>query len=318
MLQVFLNDLSITDDDCALEVATQRLQAFVATLRAVGRVSPRYVVNSHEPFSQLTLGRGHPLAALRNTPSCTDERVYLKTVADRYPWKAALEERPPDPAGGAEYRLTPEAPILANAEAIALGLAHDLVGLAVSLPTDKYWEDPHIPLVRSTLDADANFVSEPVSARNACGAAQVDVHAAALAAELVPAVTSGVDMWERRAELFPNLKWAPCVQDQIVGMRPGDPNLAGAAERLCDLDKAIGDWRQSGRPHPAYPFSVVPESRRRINEGLCDRRDQAGVLRRFSDHARFGPDENRIHFILETEPVRHALIGHVGRKLGIG
>jgi hypothetical protein len=276
------------------------------------------VINADRPFAELALGRNHPLAALRNEPAAADERIYLKTVVDRSPWTAALETLPADAAGGADYRMPPSAPTQAGAQAPALGLAHDLDGLAISLPTHVHWEAPTVAIVRTTLNLELEVLSERLDAPNASTPAHVHEQAARLKAKARPTVSDGAELWARRAQLLPNLKFVPTVRKQIEDLARGDPNLDGAFERLTELDRSVGEWKEQRTGHPIYPFHVSPESRSRLDEGLADIKDGEGYTRTFSDHARYGPDENRIHFILETEPERYALIGHVGRKLGIG
>lgn len=61
-----------------------------------------------------------------------------------------------------------------------------------------------------------------------------------------------------------------------------------------------------------------PESGTRIQKGFVDFAGADGLVETYSDHADFGPAEGRIHILLKTDPTRHAVVGHVGRKLGIG
>ena len=317
-LQLFLNDLSVPDEACPLEIAIDRLRALVATLRRVNRIGRPYVLHADRPFAETMLGADRPLAALRNEAGLREENLYIRTVADRSPWTTALAMRPPDAAGGAEYLVPDDAPVAAGRDAVALGLAQHLAGLAISLPSHAHWMEPAVGILRVTLDGDAVEVREPVQAPNASHPDHVARHAAALLAADRPSVHDGAELWARRAELFPHLRFVPTVRGQMEGLPHRDPNLDGALDRLLEIDAAIDAWRASGAPRPAWTFSVSPESTQRIQDGLVDIKDANGVVRTFSDHARYGPDENRIHFIVETEPDRHALVGHVGRKLGIG
>jgi len=158
--------------------------------------------------------------------------------------------------------------------------------------------------------------TEKVDALNACSHNQLVAHAPALREALTPTVEDGQALWARREELFPYLRFIPRTRQQLEGLQGGDPVLASVVEVLTDIDEAVGHWARTGTAHPVYPFSVRPESRPRKN--LTEFRDADNVKREFSDHCSFGPIEGRVHLILETAPSRHALIGHVGRKLGIG
>ena len=131
-----------------------------------------------------------------------------------------------------------------------------------------------------------------------------------------PSFRSGADLWEHRATLLPNLVFIPRTRDQLEAILEGDPVLESVWTKLIGIDRAIEAWRRTNSAHPVFPFNVRPESRRRM--GLVSFNDANGVSRSFSDHTDFAPGEGRLHFIVEAEPVRHALVGHIGRKLGIG
>src|SRR5262249_8908510 len=118
--------------------------------------------------------------------------------------------------------------------------------------------------------------------------------------------------------LFPNLEFISRVRSQIEGFRAGQREFDNAYQKLWGLEKAIERWKATNDVTPNYGFYVRGESPSRINEGHVDFRDDDGVSRTFSDHADFGPSENRLHFIVLHDPQRRCLIGHVGRKIGIG
>ena len=133
---------------------------------------------------------------------------------------------------------------------------------------------------------------------------------------LIPEFASGTELWQRRAELLPNLIFIPRTQRQLEAILPGDPMLEQAWIKLSGIDKSIAAWKIACGPHPMFPFNVRPESRSRRH--LAEFKDAEGYKRIFSEHCDLAPTEGRIHFIVGTGPERHALIGHVGRKLGIG
>jgi hypothetical protein len=133
---------------------------------------------------------------------------------------------------------------------------------------------------------------------------------------LAPTIAHGAELWNRRAELLPNLVFIPRTRAQLEDIRPGDPMLNQAWIKLSGIDKAIEAWKVTNGRYPMFPFNVRPESRTR--RALAEFRDCEGNICIFSDHCDLAPTEGRIHFMVRTDPRRHALIGHIGRKLGIG
>lgn len=317
-LQLFLNDLSTADAPCHLEVAVSHLKQFVATLRATAAVSAQFVLNGDRPLSEMSFGPDWPLAALRNAAGCVDENIYLKTIQDRFPLSQTIADLrgPPAEEFEHEYRLCNDAPLKAGSPASSLGLAHQFDGLALSLPSHPFWQSLEIELDRLSLQFDGELVSEKVRARNACSHGCVVHHQGALKLALRPRARHGAELWAQRERLVPNLRFIPRTRQQIESLQHGDPVFDAVLNRLADLDRSIDQWRRQDLAHPVYPFNVRPESRRRLS--LTAFNDADGVTRTFSDHADFAPGEGRIHFLLQAQPVRHALIGHVGRKLGIG
>lgn len=312
MLQVFVNDLSTYQDACNADSAVQRLNDFCSLIRAAHAIDQQILLNLTEPLAQLSFGDGWPLPVLRNIHGCADESTYLKTIKDRSPIAAAFDE-----SGGLadlDYRTLPTAVVMPGVEALALGATHKLNGLAISFASHAGWSDPHFPLVRTTLDEHANLVTEEVVARNAVTAAHVELHGAALSAEVD--VVSGAQMWERRAELFPHLSFIPRTRAQLEALLSGEPQLRSVLARLKAIDVAIGDWRVSNSEYPMFGFNMRPESQSRMHLPVFS--DSDGVQQTFSLHADFAPGEGRIHIQLRTDPQRHAVVGHVGKKLGIG
>lgn len=274
-LQLFLNDLSTTDVSCHLEVAISHLKQFVAVLRAAAAVSAQFVLNGDRPLSEMCFGRDWPLAVLRNAAGCVDENIYLKTVQDRFPYSQTIADLGVLSGEEFEYRLYNDAPLSAGSPAVALGLAHQFDGLALSLPSHSFWQSLEIDLDRISLRFDGELVSDRVRARNACSHGSVVHHQEALRLALRPRARDGAELWAERERLLPNLRFIPRTRQQIESLQHGDPVLEAVLNRLATLDRSIDQWRRQDLAHPIYPFNVRPESRRRL--GLTAFNDADGV-----------------------------------------
>ncbi|MER9519376.1 hypothetical protein NKI44_18815 [Mesorhizobium sp. M0614] len=316
MLQLLLNDLSIPNDACSREVAIARLKQFVDAVRTVSSISPQFILNGPHSLAELSFATNWSLAALRNDGGCTDENIYLKTVQDRFPYGQTIAELDGPPLEGLEYRMADNAAICVGKPALGLGLAHQFNGLALSLSSHAFWSESGVDLYRLSLEEGGDIREEMVTARNACSNEGVAHHRDALMLLTNPKIVDGAQLWAERELLFPNLRFIPRTRQQIEELNHGDPILDPIVERLLGLDRAIGAWRRNQSAHPAFPFSVNGESRRR--RALAAFADENGTILSFEDHAKFTPGEGRLHFLLQTEPERRALIGHVGRKVGIG
>lgn len=314
MLQIFLNERSFEDPVCDRNVAKDRLKALTGALRAISAMSPQFVLNGSLSLAEINLSGNWSLAAIRNDHDCADESIYLKTIQDRFPFGQAITELKGEAFQDLEYRIPANAARGAGAEAIGLGLANYFDRLALSLTSHDFWHAPLIALTKSTLNCEGEVEEQTVQAKNAATVNGIAHHGDAIVS--VPIVESGVQLWQERAALFPHLEFIPRTRDQIEDMAQGHPCLAPVFEKLLGLESAVAAWHRQETPYPVYPFGVNGESRTR--RGLTAFQDNSGAIRYFEDHAKFTPDEGRIHFILMSDPQRHALVGHVGRKLGIG
>jgi hypothetical protein len=315
-LQLFLNDLSAPAGAVLRTQSIAYLKGLVATVKAAKAIDDRLVLNCDMPLNQLALGPALTIASIRNDGECVEESQYLKTLNNRAPLGSVLAEaHGPDP-DAFEYRIPAAAPISAGVAAPALGLAHLLKGLGVSLASAALWCSRDLDLDLLELDAEGEIAQRSVKARNASAAPDVAAHEASLRKDLRPPIRNGRDMWTHRAELLPNLAFIPRTKGQLEDILTGDPLLDQVWIKLSGIDQAIATWRFAKSAHPMFPFNVRPESSSRMN--LVKFNDAEGTERTFSDHTDLAPIEGRVHFIVETVPRRHALIGHVGRKLGIG
>lgn len=315
-LQLFLNELSVPNERLAREVSVGHLKRLVATVREARRLDASSILNSEESLVNFPLCKEVTIASIRNDGECVEESLYLKTVNSRAPLRLAAADAEDRDPSLSEYKMRPDAPVRADEISLGLGHAHLFDGLGLSLGSHYFWDEPSIALSLAKLDSDGEVINELVAARNANSPAAVAHHAEALRALLAPAIADGAELWERRVELLPNLVFIPRTRSQLEGILIGDPMLQQAWIKLSGIDRAIEGWKIIKGPYPMFPFNVRPESKTR--RGLAEFEDVEGRKRIFSDHCDLAPTEGRIHFIVESCPRRHALIGHVGRKLGIG
>lgn len=315
-LQLFINDLSAPSGAVPHEHRVRYLKGLVATVRALKLIDKRLVLNCEKPISELSLGDGASISTVRNDNNCIEESQYLKTLAARAPLSHAAAGAESLDVGLLEYKLPAAAPVCASFSAPALGLAHMLGGLGLSFPSHDFWRAQEINLDLFEMDDQGFLNSRVVTARNACAVEDVNAHADALRKLLRSRFRNGRELWAYRGELLPNLEFIPRTRTQIEGILAGDPLLDQAWTKLSGIDQAIAAWGTTKSAYPLFPFNVRPESKSRM--GLVRFNDGNGVQRTFSDHADLAPIEGRIHFIVESEPRRQGLIGHIGRKLGIG
>ena len=235
-----------------------------------------------------------------------DEYLFLMRLSEKSPLLSDVGEDFADRFLRCEEKTLPQddgAPLLLCAITDAI---------AVSLPSEPVWDrdrvtvDFHELLPDGSLEEGAETVDN--LARSHHGGAIVQRHR-----ERLPTPRDAAGFWKRREQMFPHLTFGPDVENQCAALNAG--MLSTIVNRLKDLDKAAGAWRDGAAP--PWTCKVTPESDRVMSRpGLREARrfrsgDGARVL--FEWHARFGSG-GRIHLRFDAS-VREVEIGYVGGHL---
>lgn len=273
-LQLFLNELSVPNEQPPRAIAIERLQQLVATVRRASGIDAALILNSHVTLGNFPLGDQTTIASIRNDGECVEESLYLKTINNRAPMtltKADVPEGDPDLC---EYRMPDAAPVRAGEIALGLGYAHLFPGLGLSLASHEFWLKRSVELELTKIDHAGHISTVQVAALNAESPNAIDFHADVLRKLLRPTIMNGAELWERRTELLPNLVFIPRTRAQLESIRAGDPLLEQTWIKLSGIDKAIGAWKIGKGPYPMFPFNVRPESksRRALTEFTDDKR----------------------------------------------
>lgn len=312
-LHIFFNNLSLCESEISHDDAVFMLKNFVSTIRSIKGIDPGCTLYSDININLLPLGSNNTISSLRNNSVCVEEGLFIKSLAHKYPLGSAFPE---NSALDYDYVLPADSPILPGKSALALGQSHAYDGICVSIPTIDFWEQNHLEIERHSLNSDVDLIIERVYSRNSTCPADVSNHEPSLRESLLPPFENGSQMWEARNALFPNLKFIPRVRQQVESILAGDPALNQIWIKLSGIDRAVLEWKNNGSDYPQFPFNHRPESKSRL--AFTEFKDCDNYTRQFSLHTDYTPGEGRIHFILDHEPTRCALIGHIGKKLGIG
>lgn len=319
-MYLFLNELSVPVGSIHFEDAKRVFKAFVATVRAVRNAAPSAALFAHQNIRNLSIGRSYNVAFLRNLPDCKEESQYLSRLQDRAPMSLSLAEVRDCCHEMVQYFYPID--FEGNPSAVeveGLGLAHFFDGAAVSFNSDSMWSREMIPLVLHSMQPDSSILESEVSARNFSSAGHVSTRSEWLSSfQISNRVADGAELWARREELFPYLEFIPRTKSQVSGMKVGEHLFLQAHSHLEKLNEAIREWDPTTMFAPEFPFQVRPESQSRINDGLVDFSERDGSVSTFSEHIYLAPPPHRLHFLIKAAPRKVAVIGHLGRKLGIG
>ncbi|MET9657136.1 hypothetical protein [Streptomyces sp. NPDC006510] len=302
---LFLNEKSCATA-CDLARADAAMAGLVDAVRAVAREDPgETALVSEVELKSLEIAEGYPIGKwIGASPKNHVRWQRLLSLRNRSPVRSVYPA--PDADGGLEYRHEGE-------EALALGAAHFMDGIAVSLPVAHEWQTSAVGLERSELveldDGSLEFEHDSVDVRHISAPPHVDEHLGWIRESSLARAATGHQIWERKADLYPSLQFLPRTEAQLCDL---DPRWVVPVRRCLErLDAATAAWDPVTTAEPEWQTRVTPEGETR--KRVC-RFEDDGQWETFHLHARFTPGAGRIHFRLIGEEGK-IRIAHVGGKI---
>lgn len=195
-----------------------------------------------------------------------------------------------------------------------LGFAFLLECLALSLRTEPKWEVSSLVVEATWLEDDNNLNSETVTVVHASRLEHIHEHIAWIQNRLSRGVRDGLDLWNRRSELFPSLSFCETVSKQMQSL--GNPILRQVVKRLFELEGYCKTWTSGSFNPDELPSKATPESETRLQKfrQKLTFKCPDGEKRIFSLHVRMTPGAWRLHFCVELGPGQ-IIIGYIGPKI---
>jgi hypothetical protein len=302
---LFFNELSCSAAQ-PKERVDEVMRQLVHVLRGIAAQRQDTALISNAKLKELELAPGYYMAEWSRRPANIDLWRWIRRMQNRAPFSDVL---PTGVGEGVDY-------FFKRRPVKALGAAHLMDGLSVSLLVDPDWEAPWIQTDRIVLTEDPDgeplLLQEAVEVRHVATLDHVDAHMEWLKQIGIPDLKHGSEIWEAREDLYPNLLFLPRTEQQLSKLRADW--VIPAAQELRRIDHAVGDWDPQRTREPTWRSYVTPEGETR--KRLCKFEDFDGVVRVFDLHGRFTPGHGRAYFRLVPQTGK-ATVAHVGLKLGI-
>lgn len=304
---LFLNELSCGTPQPRTHV-DEAMDRFVGLLRRIRQWRSDAALVTSVKREYLELAQGYYVNQwIASKPRHADLWRVIRSMQNRAPFSAVL---PPGAGEGAEYSWN-------GSTAKALGAAHLMDGLLVSLLVDaiwdRFWLQASCEELIESADGEPEIVKDSVQVRHAAKQEHVESHEEWIKESGLSTFRHGSEIWEACGDLYPNLQFLSGVKDQLYDLRPDW--VVTVAYQLRKLDDAIGEWDPKLKRQPSWRTEVTPEAEQRKHL-YCGFVDLDGAERFFDLHSRFRPGQGRIHFRLVPER-RKATIAYIGLKLGI-
>jgi len=314
-LEMVLNELSLQELAGTVQVARQRMQDLIGVLQAASTHGMK-VLRTHDDLNYMYLAHEYPVVRWRNDEEVDREaRRFFRRLQTSFPLLTDIDgNKLLDKHIRSQFFHHEQ-------EAQGLGVAFLLNALAISLRSHACWGKSHLELTLVELDDDSDLSDEtPITVVHASSREHVHSHVEwikeRIRRETQLSIYDGVELWQRREELFPDLQFCPTVEGQLLGVLHGHVLLQSLMKRLHDLESYCINW-QGG------PFALQEMGCKTTTESAATLEQYSqehtfccpdGLERLFSWHVRLTPVAWRIYFFPD-EHRRQLIIGYIGPHL---
>jgi hypothetical protein len=256
---LILNELSLQNPAPNEQIAQQRMSELIKTIQAVKAQGVKVSLRTKENFHTTILAPNYPLRRWLNDADQI-ERLFIKTLVTKAPFSTDIANSDiqdiENNASLSEFRHQGEI-------AIGLGIAYVLNTIAISLLSEECWDCSHIELEFRWLDQDEEVIHELVKIIHASRSTHVQENAdliEQIQERICQEVSDGLQVWNRREELFPNLEFCDAVRRQLEDIRTGKLELQPVVNILFELQKCCKNWNNGYFNLDGYPIEESGES----------------------------------------------------------
>ncbi|MEG5000390.1 hypothetical protein [Microcoleus sp. B4-D4] len=314
-LEMVFNELSARTLAPDISTARQWMSELIRTMVAAKGCGLK-AMRTKEDFSAIILAENYPLSRWRNDNEVNrEERTFLRTLATKTPLSVDI----PD----IEIKIKVEDPdcelSLQGSQTEGFKVAHYLETLAISLNSESLWNSSRIKLELIQIDDNEELIEESVELIHASQKNHVLEHADWIKKRLQSERINGMELWNRRDELFPSLQFCEAGNKQLRRLRAGEERLQLVLEILYQIEDCAKNWKMGYFSLDGTSIEVSGESKPTLDKYRKERTFVCpdGKERLFEQHAKIRQHNWRIYFFLEVSEVgiRKVIIGYVGTHL---
>jgi len=310
-LEMVLNELSLLTPAADIPTARQWMSDLITTVRTATAQGIKRVIRTQSDFQSTILAPEYPIARWRNDSAVDREaRRFVTTLITKAPFLTDVSDPGiEDTVDLSEFKHQ-------GTQASGLGIAYLLETLALSLASGQCWDCSCLQLEVKRLDENGEVIDEIVEIIHASRSNHVQEHANWIKNRIRTGVCDGVELWNRKEELFPSLQFCEDLGTQMQSIAAGNPMLRQVVKRLFELEDYCKSWTAGSFNSDSLPSKASPESESRLQQFRQQLTFKCpdGEKRLFNLHVRMTPGALRLHFSVELGPGK-IIIGYMGPKI---
>jgi hypothetical protein len=309
-LEMVLNELSLKIPADNVQTAQQRMSDLVDTAREAAEFGVKPIIRTHSDFYNTLLSDNYSLSNWLVDQSVNRDEIRFILTAAKTPFLADIQN------SELENKTILSDFLCAEEISEGLKIAYLLESLGLSIKSEPRWDSHTIVLSATWLEDDDTSYSDILTVLHASTKEHIQHHIPWIQERLRTGVRDGVDLWNRREELFPTLLFCESVSVQIQSLENGNPILRQVVGRLFALEQSCKIWLNGSYDlNQLNKASPESESRLKKLKKLLTFRCPDGKDRIFSLHMRMTPGDWRLHFSCDLGPGEKIIIGYIGRKI---
>lgn len=277
----------------------EHLEAIVACAVALKQAKLWRVdlhLHTDGPFADLQISQGRSLVSFMSDPQTREEVRLMMSLANQAP-RLTLDLRT-EVKSGVDNLWAAQA-------------AYESDGLILSFPLSTTWNQLLLPVSVSQMAEDGELHEEIVNIENIYDINSCCAHRLIIECRGRSVPGGGGEIWERRADLFPHIRFLDRVQGDLEKLDNG-AQASQVFNRLNSINLSLQQWRENGQTYPSWGTKITSESATRRPK--CNFTDAMGVEHSYEVHARYTPGAGRIHFRV-VDDSRTAEVAYIGVKI---
>lgn len=309
-IDIVLNELSLQTPAPDPMMARQWMSDLIQTIRGIkAQAKQQPILRTQYNFHTAFLSSNYPIQRWLNDSAVDrEEQRFIKTLVTKSPFSQDILNTEiqdlENQIGSSEF-------LYQGQVAIGIGTACILDTIPISLKSKVCWDCSYLEIDIVRMDEK----DEKLTIIHASQKEHLKDHVEWFKSWQLRQELHGSTLWERKEELFPNLKFCDSVKYQLRNLHHGDILLNPIIKKLSDLQIYAESWINGAFNPDKISCKTIPESESTLQQYAQERTFLCpdGQNRVFSWHLRLTPLAWRIHFY--PSQTGEILIGYIGPHL---